>query len=310
MPAFDATYAASGISPIERRPITDATLTIDAAAVAAHRGARQGRTARTARSRLRSSTRAKASVVICRAGPVAPAPALFTSPSRRPWRSMTVVDQPLAVGRVRDVARDRVRAGQLGAQRLEAVGTARGEHRDRAGAGQREGELLAEPRARAGDDDDSACACCIPGSKIHLKSLQFYNRRVGCKPPPASRRRKRIRSGVRGGWYRSQLDFNSGRNALPQPRQSQTAAAAAAAVVAEQARGDPRGRDGPVRPRGLRALQVGRRGGCRRHRLDGAVSLLRVQAPLPLRDHGRGAGGRSREVRADHRRARRLRRAR
>ena len=82
----------------------------------------------------------------------------------------------------------------------------------------------------------------------------------------------------------------------------------AADVVAEQARGDPRGRDRPVRPRGLRALEVGRRGGCRRHRLDGAVSLLRVQAPLPLRDHGRGARGRSREVRADHRRARRLRR--
>jgi TetR/AcrR family transcriptional regulator, cholesterol catabolism regulator len=30
-------------------------------------------------------------------------------------------------------------------------------------------------------------------------------------------------SGRPGGWYRSQLDFNFGRNAVPQPRQSQTA---------------------------------------------------------------------------------------
>ena len=43
---------------------------------------------------------------------------------------------------------------------------------------------------------------------------------------------------------------------------------------------------------------MGRRRGGGRHRLDRAVSLLRVQAPLPLRDHGRGARGRAREVRA------------
>ena len=33
---------------------------------------------------------------------------------------------------------------------------------------------------------------------------------------------------------------------------------------------------------------MGRRGGSRGHRLDGAVPLLRNEAALPLRDHGRG----------------------
>ena len=63
-----------------------------------------------------------------------------------------------------------------------------------------------------------------------------------------------------------------------------------------------------LRARGLRVHQVGRRRRGRRHRLDGAVSLLRVQAPLPVRDPGGRRPGRSREVRPRDRRARGLRR--
>src|SRR3954469_277489 len=85
IPAFEATYAASGISPIDRRPITDATLTIEPPppppsriAFAARQASANGAV------RLRSSTRANASALVRRAGPVAPAPALLTRPSRRP----------------------------------------------------------------------------------------------------------------------------------------------------------------------------------------------------------------------------------
>ena len=79
-------------------------------------------------------------------------------------------------------------------------------------------------------------------------------------------------------------------------------------LVTQQAGGDPRHRDRAVRARRLRAQQVGGRRDGRRDRLDGALPLLRVQAPLPLRDHGRGARRGGRAVRPDHGRARGLRR--
>ena len=82
-PALDATYAASGIWPIERNPITDATLTIEPPPLERIRLAARQDSANGAVT-LTSSTRANASVLVFRAGAVSPTPALFTSPSRRP----------------------------------------------------------------------------------------------------------------------------------------------------------------------------------------------------------------------------------
>ena len=155
---------------------------------------------------------------------------------------------------------------------------------------QRDGELLAEARARAGHDDDATVQCMgwtCPRFNVHLKSVQFsIHRRTASR----YRLKRELASVSRAepliSFTRLQLRNetpcrnHASRRPPPQPPRP---------VVTQQARGDPRGRDRPVRPRGLRAQQVGRRGGGRRHRLDGAVSLLRVQAPLPLRDHGRGA---------------------
>ena len=49
--------------------------------------------------------------------------------------------------------------------------------------------------------------------------------------------------------------------------------------------------DGSLRPGRVRAHQVGRHRSRRRRRRNRAVSLLRVQAALPVRDHGRGHRG-------------------
>ena len=74
-----------------------------------------------------------------------------------------------------------------------------------------------------------------------------------------------------------------------------------------QAHGDPRRGDGALRPRRLRAHEVGRHRRRRRRRADGALPLLRVQAALPVRDHGRGDRGLPAALRRAHRRRRRTR---
>ena len=66
----------------------------------------------------------------------------------------------------------------------------------------------------------------------------------------------------------------------------------------EQAARDPRRGDGSLRQRRLRTHEVGRHRGRHRRRRDRAVSLLRVQAALPVRDHGRGHRGLPFAVRA------------
>ena len=68
-----------------------------------------------------------------------------------------------------------------------------------------------------------------------------------------------------------------------------------------EARRDPRRGHGALRPGRLRAHEVGGHRGRRRRRPDRAVPLLRVQAALPLRDHGRGDRGLPRPLRGDHR---------
>ena len=65
-------------------------------------------------------------------------------------------DQALAIGVAGDVARDGVGAGDLPAQRLQALGPPGGEDRHGARGRQRAAQLLAQARARAGDDDDVA----------------------------------------------------------------------------------------------------------------------------------------------------------
>ena len=89
-------------------------------------------------------------------------------------------------------------------------------------------------------------------------------------------------------------------------RRERRETSAAEAQARRQARADPRGRGGAVRPARLRGDEVGRRRESRRHRLDRPLPLLRVEAALPLRDHGQGRRRVPRAVRPPHRRARRL----
>ena len=91
------------------------------------------------------------------------------------------------------------------------------------------------------------------------------------------------------------------------PRRRRCERGAGAAATAQRQEGaDPRGRDRVLRPARLQRDEVGRRGRGGRHRLDRALSLLRVEAALPLRDHGPGPRRVPRPLRADRRRARRL----
>ena len=60
---------------------------------------------------------------------------------------------------------------------------------------------------------------------------------------------------------------------------------------AQQAPGDPQRGHGALRPGRVRAHEMGRHRARRRRRAYGALPLLRVQAALPVRDHGRGDRG-------------------
>ena len=78
-------------------------------------------------------------------------------------------------------------------------------------------------------------------------------------------------------------------------------------LLAKQARGHPRSRRGAFRAPGLRGHQVGGHRRRRRRRLDGALPLLRVEAPLPVRDHARRTVVVPHGLRRGHARARALR---
>ena len=111
---------------------------------------------------------------------------------------------------------------------------------------------------------------------------------AGRSPRPSSawpRSRARRRPSTAGKYLTAELSERTAVGDRTRPRGRETAAAAAA-EAGRQEGADPRGRDRLLRTRRLRGDEVGGRRRCGRHRLDRAVPLLRVEAALPLRDHG------------------------
>ena len=168
IPAFEATYAASGIcadraQAHHRRDVDDR-----AAAVRAHpaRGQAGERERRRQVDVEHARERLGARLQRGRGGADA---GVVDEPVEAPVALHDGLDEPLALARVGHVAGDGVDARQLALQPREPVGPPRGEHRDRAGGRQRAGELLAEAGAGAGDDDD------LSSSESHLNSVQFYH---------------------------------------------------------------------------------------------------------------------------------------
>ena len=120
--------------------------------------------------------------------------------------------------------------------------------------------------------------------------------RSGCSPPsrvsprsPLERLRTR-RTGVNS----AQADRNdriarrSGEGSLHGAHTKRRRTATTEAQARREAGADHRGRHGVLRPDRLRGHEVGRRRRGGRDRIDCPLPLLRVEAALPVRDHGRG----------------------